>query len=225
MPICEPRKVKVFMDGSLFREFRSVQGSVKFFMQYSGISSYANAKFRVNNACKKNGYILNLRFVKDQNYIASRPVFAINQVTGDYIIKPSVGKMGEHIFGKHDGCATQKISYFCNSGRVHRTTGLVFKYIENGYVFSQNYHKCGQGKAIFQLDRETNVVMNVFNTVTCAARHIFNLGISRSSVRTIATSISSCASGNSLAAKSSHGFKWCYVRNDVPLPEPDAEGL
>ena len=97
-------------------------------------------------------------------------------------------------------------------------------------VFSPNYHVGDVERPILQLNKFTGAVINYFHSVTAAATHIFNLGISESSVRCILTTISSCAHGKNPSCTKPYGFKWRYVRQDepaenVPLPGPDAEGL
>ena len=230
MPIREPRKVKVLKNGRLYHEFRSVRDLIRFFMKYSEIS-YHSAKSRINEACRENdGFILDLRFVKDPNYVTSRLVFAINPITGDYLTFPSVGKAGAHIFGRHDIQATSKITKLCQSGEAHDATGLVFKHIENGYVFSANICNRDRSRAILQLDRYTGTVINYFHSISAAADYIFNLDLTELSVVNIATKISSCANEKSPAESAPFGFKWRYVRHDepaenVPLPRPNSEGL
>ena len=231
MPIREPKWTEVFVDGVLYHRFQSVRDSIRFYMAHSGISNFNTAKFRVDKACRENdGYIFNLRFVKNPDYVECRPVVAINLITGDYFIKSSVGKMGEYIFGKHYYRAQTNISELCQSGKIHDATGLIFKYIENGYVTSPNTHNPDVSRPILQLNKSTGAVINYFHSVTNAALHVFNLGITKSSVRNIATFISSCANRRNPANSSPYGFKWRYVRHDepaenVPLPEPDAVGL
>ena len=230
MPIREPRRVEVFIDDKFHRSFSSVNNAIRFLAEYLGIS-IGNARNKINTACRKNdGYILNLRFVKDPSYVRSRPVVAINLITGDYFIKPSVGKMAVHIFGKHDHRASAKITELCQSGKIHGVTGLIFKYIENGYVFSPNYHNPDVSQPILQLNRYSEAVIDYFHTVTNAAFHVSNLGVTESPVRNIAAKISSCANGKDPAILAPYGFKWRYVRHDepaenVPLPPPDAESL
>ena len=137
MPIREPRNMGVYMDGELYRIFRSVRNGIKFLAEYLGVS-YATAKKKIDMACRESdGYFLNFRFVKDPNYVTSRPVVATNLITGDYIIFPSVGKAGVHIFGKHVSTAPAKITALCQNGGIHGATGMTFRYIENGCFFTK----------------------------------------------------------------------------------------
>ena len=140
MPIREPRKVVVFKDDKFYHRFHSVNNTIKFLAEDLGIS-FASAKTKINKACReKDGYFKNFRFVKDPDYVKSRPVVATNLITGDYIFFPSVGKAGEYTFGKHDSYATVKITLLCQSGKIHDVSGLSFKYIENGYILSPRCH-------------------------------------------------------------------------------------
>ena len=220
----------VFIDGEFFHGFRSVRNGIRFFAEHMGIS-FAAARLRINKACRENdGYFENFRFVKDPSYVTSRPVVAINLITGDYIIFPSVSKAGEHIFGKHVQRAPANISELCRSGKIHHATGMTFKYIENGYAFSPNMHRVDVKRPILQLNRDTEAFINYFHSVLDAATHIFDLGISESSVRLIGTCISSAANGKNPDCKSPYGFKWRYVRHDEPpenvaLPESNYGGL
>ena len=230
MPIRVSRRVAVFVDGEFSHECESVSEAAEFLMQSCEISNFNTALCKINRACRNDdGHFLNFKFVKDPNYVSSRPVVAINQITGDYIIKHSVGKMGEHIFGKHDRNAKTKISKLCETGEIHAGTGLVLKYIENGYIVCPHQHS-GIRRAILQIDRDTNVVINKFCSVNDAGQHIFHTGVTESSVPSIVSSISSCVNGKSPDRDVRYRYKWRYVRHDepaenVPLPPVDVEGL
>ena len=210
MPIREPRRMVIYIDDEV-HHFRSVRNGIMFFAEHLGIS-FGCAKSKINMACRKSeGYFKNFRFVKDPSYVTSRPVVGINLITGDYIIFPSVNKAGEYIFGKHDQKATAYISKLCKNGKTHDASGLTFKYIKNGYAFSPMYHNTEVNRAILQLNKDTEAFINYFHSVVDAATHIFDLGISKSSVKVIATSISSRINGKNPSCNTPYGFKWRYV--------------
>ena len=229
MPIREPRKMVIYIDDEV-HHFRSVRSGIMFFAEHMGIS-FAGAKWRINKVCRENdGNFRNFRFVKDPSYVTSRPVVATNLITGDYIIFPSVNKTAEYIFGKHEISGSSRIAELCRSERIHHATGLTFKYIENGYVFSPNMHRTDFKRPILQLIRDTDAFMNYFHSVTDASEYIFDMGISSTSKQNIKNQISSAANGKSPDCKAPYGFKWRYVRHDEPpenvaLPEPNYEGL
>ena len=229
MPIREPRKMDIFIDEEV-HHFRSVRNGIMFFAEHMVIA-FDTAKKKINKACRENdGYFENFRFVKDPSYVTSRPVVAINLITGDYIIFPSVNKAAEYIFGKHDINGAARISELCRSKKIHHATGLTFKYIENGYVFSPNIHRGIEKRPILQLIKDTDAFMNYFHSVTDASEYIFDMSISTTSKQNIQLQISSCANGKNPNCRSPYGFKWRYVRHDEPpenvsLPEPNYEGL
>ena len=110
MSIRVPRSVKVFKNGEFKYEYPSVEETALSLMPYAGDMRYSTVRRKLSDAMKNNTPLSGFSFVRNSKYVSSRPVVATNPETGDYFVKPSVGKMGVYIFVRHDRKGKAKIS-------------------------------------------------------------------------------------------------------------------
>lgn len=225
--IRQPRGVRVFKDGVFVREFGGVNETVDFLMPHSrGKLKWISVRSMLSVAMRNNTPLFGFTFER-KPYVYSKQLVAINPITGDYVIKHSVGEMGRFIFGPSDYRASRKISELCRNRKIHG--GFMFKYLGNDYVECGG-PGCNVRKPVLQINMLTGEVINFFPSVAHCAKFIFKLGCSGSSVDEIRMCISLCCTGGRQDPKTYLGFKWRFVEpnepaENMPLPPPNDEGL
>ena len=157
-----------------------------------------------------------------------RQVVAVNLITGDYIITPSVSEMGRRFFGATSTRSSVCISDLCRRRRNYNNGyGYSFRYVNNDSV----HHRRPQWgcKPVFQIGMNNDEIIGYFGSISMAARYVFNNVVGHNCIDAgiVRRCISMCARGK---LRSHAGFKWRYVEHDepaenVPLPESDDEGL
>ena len=110
-------------------------------------------------------------FLKNPEYVHSKPVVATNLVE-EVIIKSSVGKMGEHFFGREDEQGGIKISDAIETGET--INGFSFAFVNHkGFenVFPRSEADTSK-KPVYQIDIHSGRLIRFHPCITSAAKKL-----------------------------------------------------
>lgn len=147
-----------------------------------------------------------------------------NVDTNESVIYDSMSEAGRRSIGTTEVSSQLLVGKLCKFGGVHN--GHTFEVIED---HDDDPPRVDWSKtAIFQVNKNNGEVITYFGSVSDAGKFGYSNFVHNSSdADQVRKSISNCVHGH---IRSAYGFKWRKVRDDqrpenVPLPEPDEEGL
>ena len=229
--ISKSRSVSVIdTDYGVTQVFPSITQTIEWLMDLNG-ECWHTMTMKFYHSLKTGEPLLGYTFFVEGNYVRSRAMCALNTHTGDLFFTPSVNRMAEMEFGCNDPWAIRKVRYYVSNGCPTLNENIL-SYVNDSPNIGRKFTSCpGRARPVFKLDRTTGCIIGYFSTLTSAAQHVRDSGLSRpdTSVTKVSCHIIRCCKGHQRCV-SAYGFKWRYVRHDEPpesepLPEPDAEGL
>ena len=151
--------------------FKSVKDTVEYLMDNFNLSRM-KAQRKLYNSFKEETPLFGMYFTRNPEYVHSKPVVATNLITGELIFKSSVGKMGEHFFGKEDEQAEYKISEAIQTGEI--INGFSFTF-ENHKGFENVYPRSEldtSKKPVYQIDIHSGRLIRFHPCITSAAKKL-----------------------------------------------------
>ena len=211
--ISKSRSVSVLsVDGEVTQIFTSVTQTIEWLMDLNGECFHTMAT-RFYHSLKTGEPLLGYTFLVEGNYVCCRAMCAFNPHTGYLFFTPSVNRMAEVEFGSDDPWAIRKVCYYASNGR-QTPNGNILSHVGDSLNTGRTFAS-SRGKAcpVFKLDKTTGCIIGYFNTVTSAAQHVKDNGLSRpdTSVTKVSCYIIRCCKGHQRCV-SAYGFKWRYVR-------------
>ena len=157
-----------------------------------------------------------------------RPMMGINIDTGVTFTTRSLNDMADIEFGLDDILSHKKVKDHADNGTLTPNGNfLYFLSSPTGLVV----RGCSKKRPVLRIDINTGIVIQYYDTVADGARYVkaMELGMPETSLTKVACHIIRCCKGHQ-GCRSAYGFRWRYVEHDeppenVPLPEPDHEGL